>query len=157
TMATVEAHPTLDTLGAELRGELIRPGDSAYDEARRVWNGMFDRRPVAIARVEGSGDVIAVVDLARETGMELAVRGGGHSSAGYATVDDGLVLDFSRMRRVSVDSEARIARAEAGALWGDVDRATQEFGLAVPGGQVSHTGIAGLTLGGGIGWLSRQH
>src|SRR5262245_43807565 len=111
-MATVEAHPTLDTLGAELRGELIRPCDSAYDEARRVWNGSLDRRPWAMARVEGSDDVIAVVRFARETGLELAVRGGGHSSAGYSTVDEGLVLDFSRMRRVSVDSGARIARAE---------------------------------------------
>jgi FAD/FMN-containing dehydrogenase len=156
-MATVETKRTLDTLAELLRGELIGPGDDGYDEARRVWNGMFDRRPAGIARVEDAADVVAVVNHARETGMELAVRGGGHSSAGYSTVDDGIVLEFSRMRRVSVDPVARVARAQAGALWADVDRETQAHGLAVPGGQISHTGIAGLTLGGGIGWLSRQY
>jgi FAD/FMN-containing dehydrogenase len=156
-MTTTHTSNTLDTLARQLGGELIRPGDAAYDEARRVWNGMFDCNPAAIARVQGTLDVIAVVAFARETGTELAVRGGGHSSAGYSTVDGGLVLDFSGMREVSVDPAARTARAQAGALWGDVDRATQEHGLAVPGGQISHTGIAGLTLGGGIGWLSRKH
>ena len=111
----------------------------------------------AIARVQGAVDVVAVVNHAREAGLELAVRGGGHSSAGYSTVDGGLVLDLSRMRGVRVDPLARVAHAQAGALWGDVDRETQAHGLAVPGGQISHTGIAGLTLGGGIGWLSRKH
>jgi len=155
---TVTAQPdtTLDALAERLRGTLIRPGDTGYDDARTVWNGMFDRYPAAIAQVEGTVDVIAVVDYARETGTELAVRGGGHSSAGYSTVDDGIVLDLSRMRGVWVDPKARTARAQAGALWGDVDRETQAHGLAVPGGQISHTGIAGLTLGGGIGWLSRR-
>ena len=133
------------------------PGHPDYDAARRVWNGMFDRRPAAIARVQGAVDVVAVVNHAREAGLELAVRGGGHSSAGYSTVDGGLVLDLSRMRGVRVDPVARVAHAQAGALWGDVDRETQAHGLAVPGGQISHTGIAGLTLGGGIGWLSRKH
>jgi FAD/FMN-containing dehydrogenase len=156
-MTTVHSLRTFDSLAGRLDGELIRPGDTGYDAARRVWNGMFDSRPAAIARVQGALDVIAVVDFARETGIELAVRGGGHSSAGYSTVDGGLVLDFSSMREVRVDPEARTARAQAGALWGDVDRATQAHGLAVPGGQISHTGIAGLTLGGGIGWLSRKH
>jgi FAD/FMN-containing dehydrogenase len=151
-MTTTEQTATL-----QLRGELITPGDPGYDTARGVWNGMFDRRPGAIARVRDAGDVVAVVDYARETEMELAVRGGAHSSAGYSTVEGGIVLDFSAMRGVRVDPEAKVAHAEAGALWGDVDRATQAHGLAVPGGQVSHTGIAGLTLGGGIGWLSRQH
>jgi FAD/FMN-containing dehydrogenase len=155
---TVIAPPdTLDALAERLRGALIRPGDRGYDDARKVWNGMFDRRPAAIARAEGTVDVVAVVDYARETGTELAVRGGGHSSAGYSTVDDGIVLDLSRMKGVWVDPRAKTARAQAGALWGDVDRETQAYGLAVPGGQISHTGIAGLTLGGGIGWLSRQH
>ena len=107
--------------------------------------------------MQGAVDVVAVVDYARETGTELAVRGGGHSSAGYSTVDGGIVLDFSRMRGVWVDPQAKVAYAQAGALWGDVDRETQAHGLAVPGGQISHTGIAGLTLGGGIGWLSRRH
>ena len=156
-MTTIETTRTLASLAHELRGELITPGDGAYDEARRVWNGMFDRRPAAIARVQGAVDVIAVVDFARETGAELAIRGGGHSSAGYSTVDGGIVLDFSRMKAVWVDPQARVARAQAGALWGDLDRETQAHGLAVPGGQISHTGIAGLTLGGGVGWLSRQH
>ncbi|MGH3109642.1 MAG: FAD-binding oxidoreductase, partial [Gaiellaceae bacterium] len=148
---------TLETLARELRGELITPGDPAYDEARHVWNGMFDRRPVAIAQVQGAVDVVAVVAFARETGLELAVRGGGHSTVGHSTVDGGLVLDLSRMKGVWVDPQAKVAYAQAGALWGDVDRETQAHGLAVPGGQISHTGIAGLTLGGGIGWLSRQH
>ena len=145
------------TLAEQLRGELITPGDPGYDEARRVWNGMFDRRPAAIAQVEGAVDVVTVVNYARDTGAELAVRGGGHSSAGYSTVDDGIVLDFSRMKGVWVDPQEQVAYAQAGALWGDVDRETQAHGLAVPGGQVSHTGIAGLTLGGGVGWLSRRH
>jgi FAD/FMN-containing dehydrogenase len=156
-MTTIEKTETLAGLAQQLRGELITPGDVAYDEARRVWNAMFDRRPAAIARVQDAVDVVAVVDYARETGTELAVRGGGHSSAGYSTVDEGIVLDFSRMKSVSVDPQAKVARAQAGALWSDVDRETQAHGLAVPGGQVSHTGIAGLTLGGGIGWLSRQY
>ena len=156
-MTMMEQAGTLDALAGGLRGELIRPGDAAYDEARRVWNGMFDRRPAAIARVQGAVDVVAVVDFARESGIELAVRGGGHSSAGYSTVDGGIVLDFSCMRGVRVDASAKTASAQAGALWGDVDRETQAHGLAVPGGQISHTGIAGLTLGGGVGWLSRQY
>ena len=153
----MQQHTTLETLAQQLRGELITPDDADYDEARRIWNGMFDCHPAAIARVQGAVDVVAVVDYARETGIELAVRGGGHSSAGYSTVDGGIVLDFSRMKGVWVDPQAKTARAQAGALWGDVDRETQAHGLAVPGGQISHTGIAGLTLGGGIGWLSRQY
>ncbi len=156
-MTTMQQPDTLATLAQRLRGELITPGDAAYDEARLVWNGMFDRRPTAIARVQGAVDVVAVVDYARETGTELAVRGGGHSTSGQSTIDGGIVLDFSQMRAVLVDPQAKVARAQAGALWGDFDRETQAHGLAVPGGQVSHTGIAGLTLGGGIGWLSRQH
>ena len=156
-MSTIEQPRTLETLSEQLRGELITPEHADYDQARRIWNGMFDRRPVAVARVQGAADVVAVVDHARETGTELAVRGGGHSSAGYSTCDGGIVLDFSRMKGVWVDADAKVARAQAGALWGDLDRETQAHGLALPGGQISHTGIAGLTLGGGIGWLSRQH
>jgi FAD/FMN-containing dehydrogenase len=156
-MATLERQMTLTDLAARLRGDLITAGHPEYDSARRVWNGMFDRHPAAIARVQGAVDVVAVVDFARETGCELAVRGGAHSSAGYSTTDGGIVLDLSRLKGVWVDPQAKTARAQAGALWGDVDRETQAHGLAVPGGQISHTGIAGLTLGGGIGWLSRQH
>jgi FAD/FMN-containing dehydrogenase len=148
---------SLEQLAERLRGDLILPGDEAYDEARRVWNGMFDRRPAAIVRASGTVDVVAAVELARESGMQLAVRGGGHSTVGHSTCDEGLVLDLSRMNGVWVDPAERIARAQGGALWADVDRETQAHGLAVPGGQISHTGIAGLTLGGGIGWLSRRH
>jgi FAD/FMN-containing dehydrogenase len=119
--------------------------------------GCSDQHPSAIAQVLGIVDVVAVVDYARDTGVELAVRGGGHSSAGYSTVDDGIVLDLSQMKGVWVDPRAKVARVQAGALWGDVDRETQAYGLAVPGGQISHTGVAGLTLGGGIGWLSRRY
>lgn len=150
-MATIEKTERLDALAERLRGALLRPDDPSYDHARCVWNGMFDRRPAAIARVSGAVDVVAVVEYARETGIELAVRGGGHSSAGYSTVDDGIVLDLSGMSAVWVDPRAKVVRAQAGALWGDLDRETQAHGLAVPGGQISHTGIAGLTLGGGIG------
>ena len=156
-MTTTQATDTLQGLAERLRGDLIRPGDAAYDAARRVWNGMYDAHPAAVARAEGAVDVVAVVEYARATGTELAVRGGGHSSAGYSTVDGGIVLDLSRMRGVRVDPSAKVAWAQAGALWGDVDRETQAHELAVPGGQISHTGIAGLTLGGGIGWLSRKH
>jgi FAD/FMN-containing dehydrogenase len=156
-MATLQSTERLTSLAGRLRGEMLTPADPSYHDARKVWNGMFDRSPAAIARVQGAVDVVAVVDYARETGTELAVRGGGHSSAGYSTVDGGIVLDFSRMRGVRVDPKRKVAYAQAGALWGDVDRETQAHGLAVPGGQISHTGIAGLTLGGGIGWLSRQH
>ena len=156
-MSTIETTPTLTSLAAELRGELIRRGDAAYDTARRIWNGMIDRHPLAVAHVAGPDDVAAGVAFARRTGIELAVRGGGHSSAGYSTCDGGIVVDFSRLRGVEVDVARKVARAEAGALWADVDGATQAHGLAVPGGQISHTGIAGLTLGGGVGWLSRRY
>ncbi len=156
-MTTTVRAPELSTLARQLRGELLTPSDEAYETARRVWNGMVDVRPAAIARVQGAVDVVAVVDYARETGTELAVRGGGHSSAGFSTVAGGLVLDFSLMKGVWVDPGAKTAVVQAGALWGDVDRETQAHGLAVPGGQISHTGVAGLTLGGGVGWLSRQY
>jgi FAD/FMN-containing dehydrogenase len=156
-MSTLEKSPSLESFDRELRGELITPVHPDYDAARRIWNGMFDMQPLAIVRALGAVDVVAVVNYARETGTTLAVRGGGHSSAGHSTCDGGIVLDLSRMKGVWVDPAARTARAQAGALWGDVDRETQAFGLAVPGGQISHTGIAGLTLGGGVGWLSRQY
>ncbi|HST16852.1 MAG TPA: FAD-binding oxidoreductase [Gaiellaceae bacterium] len=155
-MSVVET-PTLESLAAQLRGELVTPQHPDYESARSVWNGMVDRRPAAIVRALGTVDVVAAVSYARETGTELAVRGGGHSSPGFSTSEGGLVLDLSRMKGIWVDPVARTARAQAGALWGDLDRETQAHSLAVPGGQISHTGIAGLTLGGGIGWLSRKH
>ncbi|MEN8239338.1 MAG: FAD-binding oxidoreductase [Actinomycetota bacterium] len=147
----------LRSLEKALDGELIRPGDHGYDQARAVWNGMIDRRPALIARCRGVGDVVAAVNFVRDTGMGFSVRGGGHNVAGTAVCDGGLVVDLSQMTAVDVDPLSNTVRAEAGALLGDLDRATQAHGLAVPAGTVSETGIAGLTLGGGMGWLSRRY
>jgi FAD/FMN-containing dehydrogenase len=144
-------------LGKRFRGALIRPADEGYEQARRVWNGMIDRRPALICRCAGADDVRVAIELARERQLPVAVRGGGHSVAGHGTCDDGLVVDLSPMRGVRVDAQRRIATVQAGANWGDVDRATQAHELAVTGGIVSETGVAGLTLGGGIGWLMRKH
>src|SRR3954449_5410821 len=146
----------VEELAAGFAGTLIQPGDGEYDEARRVWNGMFDRHPALVARCTSTADVVAAVNFARDNGMTVAVRGGGHSAAGYGTCDDGLVIDLSGMRNVDVDPAARTARAGGGATWGDFDAATQEHGLAVTGGRFSTTGIAGLTLGSGSGWLERR-
>ena len=137
----------------KLRGSILRPGDSGYDEARRVFNGMIDRRPELIARCENEDDVAAAIAFGREQRLAVAVRGGGHNVAGNAVCDGGLVIDLSLMRGVEVDARNRRARAQGGATWGDFDGATQAHGLATPGGIVSSTGVAGLTLGGGIGIL----
>jgi FAD/FMN-containing dehydrogenase len=137
------------------RGERIGPGHPAYDAARRIWNGAADRRPALILRPRDAEDVARAIGAARRHGLPLAVRGGGHSMAGHSTCDDGLVIDLSSMRDVRVDPGARRAVVGGGALLGDLDRATQEHGAVVPAGHVSHTGVAGLTLGGGIGWLAR--
>lgn len=147
----------LDDLRALLSGRLILPGASDYDAARMVWNGLIDRRPAAIARCHDDEDVRVCVRFAHAHDLLLAVRGGGHNVAGLATCDGGLVIDLSPMRAVTVDAGARTVRAQAGATWGELDRATQAFGLAVPGGVVSTTGVAGLTLGGGQGWLRRTY
>ncbi len=133
------------------------PGDPGYEEARRVWNGAIDRRPALIARCRDAADVVAAVRFAREQDLLVAVRGGGHNVAGTAVCDDGLVIDLSLMKELYVDPARRTVRAGPGLLWGEFDRATQLHGLAAPGGIVTHTGIAGLTLGGGIGWLMRKH
>jgi len=138
-------------------GELIAPGDARYDEARTIWNGAIDRRPALIARCREPADVTAALRLARERELPIAVRGGGHGVAGTAVCDDGLVIDLSPMKGIAVDPGARTARAQGGVLWGELDAATQAHGLATVGGIVTHTGIAGLTLGGGIGWLMRRH
>ncbi len=165
-MSTVEAHAMLGEAPSEarvqelednLRGDLIRPGDPDYDEARAVWNGMIDRYPALIARPVTVEDVVAAVNFARGNNILLAVRGGGHNVAGHATVDGGLVIDLSLMKDVLVDPEARTARAGGGATIGDLDRATQQYGLATPMGVVTATGIAGLTLGGGFGWLRNKY
>ena len=140
-----------------LRGDVIGPDHHHYDDARAVWNGNVDRRPRLIARCSGAADVAAAVRFARDCDLDIAVRGGGHNVAGTAVCDDGIVIDLSAMRAVSVDPVERTALVQAGALWGDVDQETQAHGLATTGGIVSHTGVGGLTLGGGIGWLMRKH
>jgi hypothetical protein len=139
------------------RGALLRPGEEGYEESRRVWNGAIDRRPALIARCAGADDVVQAVRLAREHDLAISVRGGGHAVAGHGVVDGGLMIDLSLMKAVRVDPAARTARAAGGVLLGGLDRATQRFGLAVPSGIVSHTGIGGLTLGGGLGHLMRRH
>jgi FAD/FMN-containing dehydrogenase len=144
-------------LQESFRGELVRRDGVAYEDARRVWNGSINRFPRIIARCAGVADVIDSVIFARENGLELAVRGGGHSFPGLSVSDGGLVVDLSPMKGIRVDLEARTARAQAGVLLGELDRETQAFGLAVPAGIVTHTGLAGLTLGGGIGWLMRKY
>jgi FAD/FMN-containing dehydrogenase len=147
----------LRELAAAFGGELVLRGDPGYEQHRHVWNGSIDRNPALIARCAGVSDVIRAVGFARRTGLPTAVRGGGHSFPGLSTCDDGVVIDLGPMRGIRVDPEARTARAQAGVLLGELDRETQAFGLAVPAGIVTHTGLAGLTLGGGIGWLMRKH
>jgi FAD/FMN-containing dehydrogenase len=147
----------IEKFKAGLRGELIERNGEHYDEARRLWNGMFDRRPALIARCAGTADVIRAVNFARENGLQPAVRGGGHSFPGHSVCDGGLVVDLSPMKAVRVDPVTRTARAQAGAKWIDFDHETQAFGLATTGGTASDTGIAGLTLGGGLGWLSSKY
>ncbi|MGW2020464.1 FAD-binding oxidoreductase [Streptomyces sp. NPDC001927] len=148
---------SLDTLRGAVRGAVVVPGDPDYDEARAVYNAMHDRRPAVVVRAADAGDVIAGVLFARDHGLPLAVRGGAHAVAGYGTVDDGLVVDLSPMRSVRVDPVARTARTEGGCTWADFNHATHAFGLATTGGVVSTTGIAGLTLGGGMGNLARRY
>jgi FAD/FMN-containing dehydrogenase len=162
-----EAHMSVDTLTSDITrqltrrgftGELIEPESGApYEEARHVWSGSIERWPAAVARCHDAEDVAAAVTTTIDLALPLAVRGGGHSMAGHSTCDEGIVIDLSPMRRVAVDPVARRARVAGGALLGDLDQATQEHGLAVPAGQVSHTGVAGLTLGGGVGYLMRKH
>lgn len=153
--------PVDDSAVAELetrfRGELLTPGTAAFDEARTVWNAMIDRRPALIAQCAGVADVIAAVDFAREQGIPVAVKGAGHNIAGNAIVDDGLVIDLSPMNAVHVDPEAKTARVEPGVTLAEFDHEAQAFGLATPVGYNSTTGISGLTLGGGFGWLSRRY
>src|SRR5262249_36945728 len=144
-------------LKSHFRGELIVPGDQPYDTARAVFNVGIDRRPAVIARCVGSEDVIQAVNFAREENALVAVRGTGHNVAGFAVCDDGIVIDLSRMKGITVDAPTRTVRAEGGCHWGEVNDALQPHGLAVTGGYVSITGVAGLTLGGGLGWLVRKH
>jgi FAD/FMN-containing dehydrogenase len=161
TVQTTQALPlettASDELGGSFRGELVVPSSPGYDTARRIWNGAIDRHPACIARCTGVADVVAAVRFARERDLLVAVRSGGHGVAGHAVCDGGLVIDLSPMKGIRIDPQARTARAQAGVLWGELDWETQLFGLATVGGIVTHTGIAGLTLGGGIGWLTRKY
>ena len=150
------AAPAVQELARKFRGALMQPGDDGYDDARLVWNGIHDRHPALIARCSSADDVVAAVNFARDNHLAVAVRGGGHSAPGYATCDDGIVIDLSPMKQIEVDPGAKTARADAGLTWGEFDAATQEHGLAVTGGRFSTTGIAGLTLGSGSGWLERK-
>ena len=147
----------VEEFGASLRGRLLGPDDEGYDEARTVWNGMIDNHPALVARCAGAADVIDAVTFAREQGVDLSVKGGGHNIAGRAVADDALLIDLSGMDSVRVDPDARTARVEPGVVLNELDHETQAFGTATPAGYNSATGIAGLTLGGGWGWLSRKH
>jgi FAD/FMN-containing dehydrogenase len=154
---TTTAQPALfDSLSSALRGPVIRPSDEGYDAACAVYNAMIDRRPAAIAQCADVADVMTAVRFARENGLIVAVRGGGHNAGGLGVWDDALVIDLSAMRGVTVDPQARTVRAEGGCVWGDVDHATHAFGLATPSGILSSTGVGGLSLGGGIGYLARR-
>src|SRR5712692_6267941 len=146
---------TFDTLRQQVRGDVISEKDEGYDAARVVYNAMIDKRPVVVTRPVNAGDVIAAVNFARESHLPIAIRGGGHSVPGFGTCDGGVVIDLSRMRTVTVDPANRTARAEGGATWGNFNDATHEHGLATTGGIISTTGVGGLTLGGGIGYLAR--
>ena len=146
-----------EDLRATFRGEIVLPGGADYEKHRRVWNGSIDRRPAIVARCTGVADVLAAVRLARDRGLLVAVRGGGHSFPGLSACDGGMIIDLAPMRGIRVDPVRGTARAQAGVLLGELDRETQAFGMAVPSGIVTHTGLAGLTLGGGIGWIMRKH
>jgi len=159
---TVKAAAALDAEALQafamgVRGHVLQSDDPGYDEARLIWNGLIDRRPALIVQPTGAADVVDAVNFAREQGLVLSIKAGGHNVAGNAVNDGGIVLDLSQMRGVHVDPDAQTVRVQGGATWGDLDRETQLFGLAVPGGVVSTTGIAGLTLHGGVGHLRRKH
>ena len=154
---TVLTEALVEEFQTSLRGPLLQPGDAGYDDARIVWNGMIDRRPALIARCAGVADVIQAVNFARDNHLLVSVRGGGHNITGYAVNDGGIVIDLSQMKSVHVDLAKSTARAEAGLTWGEYNHETQAFGLASTGGVVSTTGISGLSLGGGLGWLMSKH
>jgi hypothetical protein len=157
TKGMVVSHDRIERFQAAFRGEVIQPGDSGYETARKIWNASIDKHPGIIARCAGVADVVAAVNFARENELLVAVRGGGHNVSGRALCDDGIVIDLSGMKGIHVDAKNHSARVQAGATLGDLDRETHVFGLAVPAGIISKTGIAGLALGGGVGWLVRKY
>jgi FAD/FMN-containing dehydrogenase len=162
TRGSAPVAPAIDEAAVEklketFRGPLLLPSSPGYDDARQVWNGLIDRRPALLARCTGAGDVIDAVNFARESGLPTSVRGGGHNVAGTSVAEGGVVIDLSLMRGIRVDPATRTAWAQGGVTWGDLDRETQVFGLATPGGVVSTTGIGGLSLGGGLGWLRNKY
>lgn len=144
-------------LKTAISGEVILPGEAGYDTARAIWNGMFDRKPAVIARCANAGDVVQAVNFGRENSLLIAIKGGGHNSAGTASCDDGLMIDLSLMQAVEVNKDNNLVKVQGGCLFGMLDKETQRHGLAVSSGVISHTGIGGLTLGGGFGWISRKH
>ncbi|QKV79267.1 FAD-binding oxidoreductase [Amycolatopsis sp. Hca4] len=154
---TSTADPILESLRTQLSGAVLTDGDAGYDDARSVWNGEIDRRPAVVVRPAGPQDVATALAYAREAGLDVSVRGGGHNFGGAAVVDGGLCLDLSSLDAITVDPDARTARCGGGTTWAQLDAATQAYALAVPGGTVSHTGVGGLTLGGGFGWLTGKH
>jgi FAD/FMN-containing dehydrogenase len=147
----------LEELQSTFKGRIIQKGDRDYDEVRKVWNGYINKHPALIAQCTGTADVVDAINFAHSNDIEVSVRGGGHNVAGTALCDDGLVIDLSQMRGIHVNPAKKLARVQGGATWGDLDRETQLFGLAAPGGVVSTTGVAGLTLGGGLGWMRKKH
>ena len=155
--ATTVSDQAITALAEGLRGRLVQPSDAGYDDSRAVWNGMVDRRPALIVQCAGVADVVTSVNFAKEHDLLVAVRGGGHNAAGNAVCDDGIVIDLSLMTSVRVDPLAQTVRTEGGVTIGELDHESQAFGLAVPMGVVTETGIAGLTLAGGIGWLRRKY
>ena len=154
---TILDESTIPVIRGRFEGDLLERGDDGYDEARTVFNAMIDRRPRLIVRCTGAADVVAGILLAREAGLPLSIKGGGHGVNGHAVCDDGIMLDLSPLKRIDVHPEARVARAQPGVTWGEFDAATQAHGLATTGGRVTTTGIAGLTLGAGSGWLERMY
>src|SRR5436190_6150879 len=148
--------PALEELAGNFGGELLQSHDAGYDLARAIFNGMIDRRPAVIARCTGVADVIAAVNFARDNDLVIAVKGGGHGVPGYSVCDDGVMIDLAPMKGIWIDPERKVARAQAGLTWGEFDRETQQFGLAVTGGRVPSTGVSGLTLGSGAGWIERK-
>ena len=147
----------LDQLRSQFRGQIIQPGDGEYDTARKIYNGMIDKRPRVIARCADVADVMAAVRFGCDSGLLTVIRGGGHNGGGLGICDDGLVVDLSRMKGVRIEPASRTVRVEGGCVWADVDHAAHAFGMATPSGTISSTGVAGLTLGGGIGHLTRTH